>query len=262
VTQGDLLQAETCRLEAWPATYTENVCGWILRAMTGGYSRTNSVWPGHFDAGAEPGIAIDAVEAFYRRRALPACFQVLRDAKPDGLDAMLAARGYVVEAPCLTMAKVIGPVASMRDVPITITEEPTPGWRALYEPTLSKEKARELPAILERVPTPRAFAVAEVGGAPAGIGLGAMVGSDVSIDCVLTATDYRRKGVAHELLAAIEMWSTRRGMHRMVLSVVAENRPAVSLYERLGFETIGGYHYRVLGTARQQMQVQEPEAGP
>jgi N-acetylglutamate synthase len=258
VTRADVLQAEICRLEAWPAVHAEDLCGWILRAMAGGYSRTNSVWPGCFDEGAEPRRAIDAAEAFYRRRELPACFQVLTDARPEGLDAILASRGYVVEAPCLTMVKDIGSNASAHDV--DITEERTPGWLRLYEPTLSKQKADELPAILDLMPSPRAFAVAEIEGVPAGIGLGVKVGSDVSIDCVLTVEDYRRRGVARQVVAAIETWSARRNVHRMVLSVVAENRPAVRLYEKLGFGTIGGYHYRVLGPS--QRQVQELGASP
>jgi ribosomal protein S18 acetylase RimI-like enzyme len=123
----------------------------------------------------------------------------------------------------------------------------------LYEPTLSKAKARELPRILDRMPTPRAFAVSRIEGAPAGIGLGVKVGSDVSLDCVVTVEECRRRGIARKVLGAIEMWSTRQGARRMVLSVVGENLQAVRLYEKLGFEAIGGYHYRVLDPSRRPM---------
>jgi GNAT superfamily N-acetyltransferase len=251
VTGVDLLQAETCRLEAWPAVHTERLSGWILRAMIGGYSRTNSVWPARFDHGTDLRSAIDDTEAFYSRRGLTPCFQVLRIARPEGLDAALASRGYVVEAPCLTMAKDVDSIVSRHEV--DITEERTAVWLGLYEPTLSKSKACELPGILDHMPSPRAFALFRIEGIPAGIGLGVKVGNDVSVDRILTVEGYRRRGVARQVLAALEIWSSRQGARRMVLSVVAENRQAVRLYEKLGFGMIGGYHYRVLGPSRRPM---------
>jgi hypothetical protein len=58
--------------------------GWLLRSATGGYSRTNSVWPARFDDGTDLDVAIDAAETYYRRRGLAPRFQVLSIARPGG----------------------------------------------------------------------------------------------------------------------------------------------------------------------------------
>jgi RimJ/RimL family protein N-acetyltransferase len=47
------------------------------------------------------------------------------------------------------------------------------------------------------------------------------------------------KGVGHALLNALEGWARARGLHRLELTVDVENRRAIALYEKCGFEREG-----------------------
>jgi GNAT superfamily N-acetyltransferase len=95
------------------------------------------------------------------------------------------------------------------------------------------------------MPRPHVFAVARVDGVPAAVAIGARVGDDVAVDAVFTHADFRRRGAAEALMAAIEAWAAGEGARRLVLAVVCDNAPAVRLYEKLGFGPIGAYCYRL-----------------
>lgn len=51
--------------------------------------------------------------------------------------------------------------------------------------------------------------------------------------------DYRRKGVAQELVTALCDGLTQKGIRCLLLEVRASNEPAKTLYERMGFVQVG-----------------------
>lgn len=53
------------------------------------------------------------------------------------------------------------------------------------------------------------------------------------------APAWRRRGIATRLLAEIEAWAKKQGLYRLELTVLAENIPALKLYEKCGFATEG-----------------------
>ena len=59
------------------------------------------------------------------------------------------------------------------------------------------------------------------------------------IRSVAVHPDHRGRGAARALLRAAIGASRERGDRKLVLNVLAGNRPAVALYESLGFETEG-----------------------
>jgi hypothetical protein len=80
---------------AWPAAEQAPLGPWKLRATHGVTRRANSVFTaGDGDASAvELTKWVQAAEAFYSRRSLPAVFQISAATGASGLDALLAARG-------------------------------------------------------------------------------------------------------------------------------------------------------------------------
>lgn len=54
--------------------------------------------------------------------------------------------------------------------------------------------------------------------------------------------EHRRKGIARKVVEACVTLAREKGAKTVVLDVIAENFPAYTLYERLGFETYGGEH--------------------
>jgi GNAT superfamily N-acetyltransferase len=51
--------------------------------------------------------------------------------------------------------------------------------------------------------------------------------------------DWRRRGVGKALLQRALEWATDRGLARVVLMTCADNQPAIRLFTRSGFRTIG-----------------------
>ncbi len=171
---------------------------------------------------------------------------MLAIARPAGLDADLAERGYQRALSCSDMAKTAASCAMPADV--SVSEDPTADWLDLYGSDQPAQKAAELPLILAKLPARRGFILCRRDGAPAGVALVSRVGADAAIDCVLTHPAVRRSGVALSVMRGAEAWAASQGVRRLVLSVVDENAGAVALYRGLGYAKLAGYHYRVAGS--------------
>lgn len=69
----------------------------------------------------------------------------------------------------------------------------------------------------------------------------------VNVHDVVVRADWRGRGVARAMLAQVEVIAQARGACKLTLEVLSGNRPAMALYEALGFE---GYALDpALGTA-------------
>ena len=70
------------------------------------------------------------------------------------------------------------------------------------------------------------------------------VGSQSSVDesdimNVAVHPDYRRRGIAENLIHNLVADLKTRGSHALMLEVRASNDPAIALYEKLGFRQVG-----------------------
>ncbi|MFN2559955.1 MAG: GNAT family N-acetyltransferase, partial [Jatrophihabitans sp.] len=76
-------------------------------------------------------------------------------------------------------------------------------------------------------------------------GRGAVDDGWLGIMAVEVAPDYRRRGLAGVLMAGLWNWgATAHDASRSYLSVLADNVPAVALYEAVGYWVHHEYHYR------------------
>ncbi|MED0658279.1 GNAT family N-acetyltransferase [Anoxybacillus ayderensis] len=50
---------------------------------------------------------------------------------------------------------------------------------------------------------------------------------------------FRGKGMGTMLLTELERWAREKGVHRLELTVVVDNAPAICLYKKMGFEQEG-----------------------
>jgi RimJ/RimL family protein N-acetyltransferase len=50
---------------------------------------------------------------------------------------------------------------------------------------------------------------------------------------------YARQGVGTQLLEEVQAWARRRGLHRLEMTVISQNLPALSLYLKMGFVVEG-----------------------
>lgn len=70
------------------------------------------------------------------------------------------------------------------------------------------------------------------------------IGSQSSIDetdvmNVAVHPDWRRQGIAENLIGQLIQELKNRGSHALMLEVRASNAPAIALYEKLGFRQVG-----------------------
>jgi ribosomal-protein-alanine N-acetyltransferase len=64
------------------------------------------------------------------------------------------------------------------------------------------------------------------------------VGGEGDIMTIAVAPEFRRQGIAKELISRLESWASARGAIAMMLEVDVSNNDAIELYKKLGYETL------------------------
>jgi ribosomal protein S18 acetylase RimI-like enzyme len=226
---------------AWPADRTADIDGWLWRSSGGGSKRANSVATPRF-TGASLEAAIDRTEALYRAAGCPGLFQVAPSSAPPGLEQALAARGYAVIEEVVTMAKPVAGEAMPDD--IRLRDHAEPEWREVYLGAITPDRRAVNDTILDRVPFPRAFTACRREGRHIGVGLCVEMNRLAIVECMATREDARRQGAAQSVLRGMETWALRHGALTIFLQAVADNWPAIRLYEGYGYRIVETHHYR------------------
>ena len=234
-------EVERRAFAAWPAGLVHEEAGWRLRHTPGvRRRRSNSAVP---PLGSEAGASIDHVEAFYRERDRPAMVQL---GGPDHheLDALLAGRGYRVDAPTSVLtARTADVVAATRSaVPAELEEHPDAWLSTFAKLDDHVDSAAVGEQVISRIAAPAAF-VRALG--DAGMGLFAGDFGWAGIFAMATRPDLRGQGIATAVLGAGARWAAGRGLSRLYLQVEDGNEAALGLYTRAGFSRSHGYHYRI-----------------
>ena len=63
-------------------------------------------------------------------------------------------------------------------------------------------------------------------------------GVEADILTVGVLPQYQKRGIATEFMDRLEKWSADKGAPAMMLEVSVKNQPAISLYEKLGYQKI------------------------
>ena len=244
---------EELAANAWPAAIVQHVDGWRLRFNWGATRRANSVLPiadgGRYSLDEKTRSA----ERFYADRDLPCRFQVADATMPAGLDAYLADRVYVREAPTTVLtAELSALVTDARPsqcVSVDVAPAMTDEWRRSYDEAngLSGRDAELRHDIMRRVPVPAAYALARMDGEAVAVGWAAVERGWVGVFGMTTQASFRRQGAGRAVLRALAEYAQRGGAHSIYLQVMDDNPAARGLYASAGLRPAYGYHYRTLG---------------
>ncbi len=230
----------------WPPFETAALGEWTLRASGGLTGRANSV-----RVAGDPGMpledALDQVVAWYAARGLPPILQLpepsLWDAELDRLGWTPARRTTLRT---VATADLVAAAGALPDgVVATRSDVPDAELLALVEPTLE-------PIGLARIlagPAERVFvALRDAEGALLAAGRASTSASPAGrwsgVTSVAVAEHARRRGLGRAVMGELGRWAAEAGAPSTYLQVMAQNAPAIALYEQLGFVLHHAYCYR------------------
>jgi N-acetylglutamate synthase len=248
-----LITLDQIAAATWPAESTGTVGNWLLRTSKGVTKRANSVlaiadYPTESDW-------LQKVEQFYMGLGMPAQFHV-STASPEGLDELLAAKGYEIDAPCFIMTANSEDVKNMawnsllnkktEPVDIVWSEHADAMW---IEAFMQLEKFPEdrnafYTGLFERMPASKGFLQLKHNGHTVAVGTAITQNEWSGFVNVVVSEAYRGQGLGYVLMHALTVWSLEKGATKQYLQVVADNEPAVALYSKLGYQPLYSYHYR------------------
>lgn len=242
---------EELAANAWPAEVVQLVDGWRFRHTPDVTSRrVNSVWPNNAGRYLTLAQKLDLVEAFYDSRGLLARFQICPAAQPSDLDDILAVRGYSVDAPTFVQStdikSLLHRLTASPETAVSLNTHLPDAWidfqQAQYNLTPAQVAARR--KAFNRIGPRAIFALVEMPGKTAGIGLGILERGWLGIFGMMTHPDHRRQGIATAVLQALARWGQIQGADQAYLQVMENNEIAHPLYYQAGFSTQYQYHYR------------------
>jgi GNAT superfamily N-acetyltransferase len=245
-----LRELEEAVVDAWPATETADLDGWLLRASGGPSHRGNSV--ATLDAGSELSLEarIERTEAWYRERGQSPMFQVGPCVAPAELDHVLVERGYrkqgeavaAVAPPSLVLASTASALRT------SVEARPSEDWREIALGASRFAASREvLLGFLARLGSRCRFATAyDAQGTLAASCVGIASEDRLGIYIMFCLPQLRRRGASRALLHALAASALADQMRELYLLVSVDNAPARALYAQAGFQDLYGYHYRIL----------------
>lgn len=223
-------------LEAtWPAKAQWEQGGWLLRDGAGGGKRVGAATP--LQGNADP-AALEAAMAVPLVRLGP---------EDAALAGSLLARGYHVVDPSLIYA---APIAELAEKPAAVTLfDIWPPLAIMREVWSDAGIGPARLAVMDRACAPRTAFVARIQDRVAGVAFCAIHDGIAMLHAVDVAPQFRRKGVAGNILRGAAHWAQAQGAAWLGLAVTEANTPARSLYEGAGMQVVTRYAYYQKDTA-------------
>ncbi|MNW31534.1 putative acetyltransferase [compost metagenome] len=262
---------EELSLQSWPALAQIELGGWLLRFAEGYTKRSNSVNPLYVGSKADAQNIADTqdiadkikrCEQYYHQAGLPTVFKITPYIEPSNLDAVLQGRGYtqtdLSRVQSMDLAG-LAPLSLLKtrdshsqcldaaECQVTILKELNPLWLETVGRLsgLSEAHGEVKQRLLRYSGLNAGYVLLHEEGVPVACGLGVVTGGGLGIYEIGTDSAFRRRGYARQLLLHLLEWGTAQGAQFAYLQVLADNKPALQLYEGLGFQDRYSYWYRV-----------------
>jgi ribosomal protein S18 acetylase RimI-like enzyme len=220
--------------------------GWLLRMARNDIKRASSVIP-HYGSTKPLEEKIAHCEHVYGQQGLPVIFRLTPFSKPRGLDEALSERGYAVIERTLCMSASLQKSKPVPDNAGLRFERPhLSRWLDIAAPLrgLTPERKQAEYARLFEATLPGFAFIAWQGDEPVACGLTMVEDDYAGLFDVCVAELHRRRGFGAALCFELMRTARLHGAGRAWLSVVADNTPALRLYEKLGFRRVYDYWYR------------------
>jgi GNAT superfamily N-acetyltransferase len=226
VRTGDIRNLEYAATMAWPGTERQWIDGWLLRYGHGSTRRANSAVPLEVRGGLS---AMPAIVDWYAARGEPPLlsvpdrlFRVPPGAPADGENVVMTT-DLTTDSPA--------PASTVTST-VAMADRPDAQWLRTYVRDVPPDV---LTAVVDgevvfAARSDRAVGRAAVTSAPDGTRW-------AGLSAVHVVEGHRREGHARVLCEALLGWAAGRGATRAYVQVLADNAPAIALYESMGFDT-------------------------
>lgn len=224
----------------WPPARVWAADGITFRDGAGGGKRVSSATTGR----PPTPDALAKAETTMRDLGQSPLFMIR--AGDDALDAQLEANGYKIIDP---VTLYVLPIAALTDVPI-----PRVTAFAIWEPLAIMTEiwakggiGPERLAVMDRAHTKTGI-LSRWNEQPAGVAFAALHDGVCMVHGVEVLPHQRRQGVAQWMMRMAAFWAADQGANWISVLCVTANQNANKLYQGLGFEAVGTYHYRIRET--------------
>lgn len=233
----------------WRPLARVDVAGFALLRSRGITRRANSAVA--LEAPADLPGAVDRIEQLVALAGERPLFRVLPGHGPEGLDALLAGRGYGLGPVCDLQSR------SLEDAPaphpqarIDIGPLPEDWFAHLWRlgPREGEQARETLHDILAGTPAVHVALGEHAVGRAALVDLGRR--RTAVLNCIATDPAHRRQGLGRAVTQTLLAAAAAAGAQQALLEVETDNPAALRLYRRCGFTRFAGYHYRVGPDAR------------
>jgi len=242
----DLTRIEEAGLNALQTQQQLFYDGWLLRVSPGSAKRARSVNP-YFGSTLALDRKIAHCERLYAARDLPTLFRITPFAVPSELDEALAKHGYVVFQPTYVQATALNrPPDLSLDAEMELAAPPIAEFVEQVA-ALRGSSPEQCAAHLERLahtPLATRALVARQDGRTIGCGQIVLDRDLAGVYDMVTDSAFRGRGIATAIVAELLSWAWQHGATTAYLQVDAENKAALAVYRRFGFDTAYTYHYR------------------
>lgn len=237
---------EELTLHAWPSLQTMTLDGWLLRFANGCTKRANSISP-LYEGKENVKEKIEECEALYKENGLATIFKITPFTHPSNLDALLEERHYVIHERSSVKIRGLNHVEKPSNDSISIDAELTNRWLELFSrfSSLDDQQSRDQERIIRNILSRKAFFILYQHEIPVACGFGVVTRGYFGLHHIVTEEKYRNQGYGKQLILNMLSWARDQGIATCYLQVVKHNFPAVKLYQRLGFQEIYEYWYRI-----------------
>jgi GNAT superfamily N-acetyltransferase len=233
-------------------THVQPVGGWEVRIDPElPFQRSNCAIPFGDGSAFDVDARVDDVEARYRTRGRVPRVQIVPSADPADLDARLARRGYVVEAPVDVLVADLTTMILASSPPcghglVVDSRLNWPKLASFADDERALVRLEGYARLLTDIAADHCVASADVDGECAAHGIGVVDRGWLGVFGMFTRHSARRHGAARAVLRALADRALTDGATRAYLQVETDNVGAQQLYSSAGFRYSHSYHYRVL----------------
>ena len=237
---------EELSINAWPALQTMLVDGWVLRFANGYTKRANSINP-LYPSKRTAAEKIAACEKIYLDKRLPVVFKITGAAYPEGLDALLAERGYQAESATSVQLLDLKNWDRLLAQDAAFTPLALDAWQSDFcrMNGIEGENQTTHRLVLQSIVPATCFASLRIEGRTVACGLGVLQDGFVGLFDIVTGPGWRQHGYGERLVRSLLSWAKRLGAHTAYLQVMLNNAPSLHLYAKIGFQEAYQYWYRV-----------------